>query len=50
MSQIQLSKRNAKLILKILSDSEPLTGSSNKKSCIQLVRVEMGPFFALVGL
>jgi hypothetical protein len=28
----QLAKRNVKLILKILSDLEPLTGSSNKKT------------------
>jgi hypothetical protein len=35
-----LSKRNVKLILKILSDLEHLRGSSNKKKrCIQLVRV-----------
>jgi hypothetical protein len=46
-----LSKRNVKLILRILSDLEPLRGPSNKKKrCIQLVRVQIGPFLALVGL
>jgi hypothetical protein len=32
-----LSKRNVKLILKIISDLEPLRGSSNKKTLYSLV-------------
>jgi hypothetical protein len=39
-----LSKRNVKLILKILSDLESLTGWWNKKRRIQLVRVSIGLF------
>jgi hypothetical protein len=34
-----LSRRNVKLILKILSDFKPSSVSSNKKRCIQLVLV-----------
>jgi hypothetical protein len=34
-----LSKRNTKLILKILSDLEPEGARRTKKRCIQLVRV-----------
>jgi hypothetical protein len=40
-----LSKQNVKLILKILSNLELLRGSSNKKHCIQLVRVSIGLFW-----
>jgi hypothetical protein len=32
MINVNLSKRNVKLILKVLSDLEPLRGSSNKKT------------------
>jgi hypothetical protein len=50
----QMSKRNVKLILKILSDLEPLRGSSNKqtlystRSCVNWAfptRAKKGPIY-----
>jgi predicted transcriptional regulator len=35
---VNLSKRNAELILKILNDLEPLRGSSNKKKTLYSTR------------
>jgi hypothetical protein len=46
----QLSKRNVKLILKILSDLEPLRGSSNKKTLYSTRSCVNWGFLALVGL
>jgi hypothetical protein len=45
-----LSKRNVKLILKILSDLEPLRGSSNKKTLYSIRLCVNWAFLSLVGL
>jgi predicted transcriptional regulator len=45
-----LSKRNVKLILKILSNLEPLRGSSNKKTLYSTRSCVNWGFLALVGL
>jgi hypothetical membrane protein len=47
-----MSKRNVKLILKILSDLESLRGSSNKKKNVVFnsFLCNLGLFLALVGL
>jgi hypothetical protein len=44
-----LSKRNVKLILKILSDLEPLRGSSNKKTLYSTRSCENWAFFGTRG-
>jgi hypothetical protein len=43
------SKRNVKLILKILSDLEPLRGSSNKKTLYSTRSYVNGAFFGMSG-
>jgi hypothetical protein len=43
------SKRNVKLILKILSDLEPLRGSSNKKTLYSTRSYVYGAFFGMSG-
>jgi hypothetical protein len=45
----QLSKRNVKLILKILSDLEPLRSSSNKKAVYSTRSCVNWAFFDMSG-
>jgi hypothetical protein len=44
-----LSKRNVKLILKVLSDLEPLRGSSNKKTLYSTLSCVNWAFFGTCG-
>jgi hypothetical protein len=46
---VNLSKRNVKLILKILSDLEPLRGSSNKKTLHSTRSCVNCAFFGMSG-